>query len=34
MNNDDKSAASQIGIILLGFVVLGIVMVVIANIIG
>jgi hypothetical protein len=34
MNNDDKSAASHIGLLLLGFVVLGIVLVVLANIIG
>jgi hypothetical protein len=34
MKNDDKLAASQIGIIVLGFVVLGIVLVVVANLIA
>ena len=34
MQNDDKSAATHIGIILLGFVVLGIVLIAAANIIA
>ena len=34
MQNDDKSAAAQIGIILLGFVVLGVILIAAANIIA
>ena len=34
MNNDDKTAATHIGIILLGFVVLGVVLIAAANVIG
>ena len=34
MLNDDKSAAFQIGVILLGFVVIGVVLVVAANMNG
>ena len=34
MDSDDKTATTMIGIILLGFVVLGVVLIVIANIIG
>ena len=34
MQNDDKSAATQIAIILLGFVVLGVILIVAANMIA
>jgi hypothetical protein len=34
MNKDDKSAAFQIGVILLGFVLIGIILVIAANIIS
>lgn len=34
MNKDDKSAAAQIGIIILGFVVIGVVLIVAANMIA
>ena len=34
MNKDDKSAAVQIGVILLGFVVIGVILVVAANMIS
>ncbi len=34
MHNDDKSAAAQIGIIIVGFVVLGVILIVAANIIA
>ena len=33
MNKDDKSAATQIGIILLGFVLIGIILIAAANLI-
>ncbi len=34
VNNDDKSAALQIGVIILMFIVIGVILVVVANIIA
>ena len=34
VNNDDKSAAIQIGVIILMFIVIGVILVVVANIIA
>jgi uncharacterized membrane protein len=34
VNNDDKSAALQIGVIILMFIVVGVILVVVANIIA